>query len=389
MIPYRRWFPLTAVAAALALAAAGCGSDDDGSSPNTTAAGGSSEANGQAAAKVAELEKPNTAFEAPGPEFDASKAQGKKLVFIGPLSIPFAQQNAEGFKQAAAEVGATVQAIDGKAQVNDYVRAIQQAVSQKVDAIVIESLPVSLFESQLKEAEAAGIPVISLENHDPGPPPASDPKAVVASVDQCHACAGRAMADFAIADSGGKAKAVAIWSSDVATIGQPQVDAIKSEFAELCPDCTLEVVDAPLAQWSTRLAGLTRSTLTANPDVNYILPLYDGMVSFVEPAIRQANAADRVKIVSFNATPSVMESLKDGGTVAADVGAGSVRLGWALGDQVFRVLAGVEPVPDPKVPIRLFTANNIGSIDIDDPEEMWYGDPAVWRDGYKQLWGVS
>jgi ribose transport system substrate-binding protein len=389
----RRTGAMAALAATIALAAAGCGGDDDG---GATAAGGATTSTpatsgpeDQAAQLVADAQEPTAGFEAPGEPFDASKVRGKKIVFIGPLSIPFAQQNAEGLKQAGEAAGATVEAIDGKAQVNDYVRAIEQAISQKADVILIESLPVSLFASQLKKAEAAGIPVISVENHDPGPPPPSDPKAVVASVDQCHACAGRAMAQLAVADSKGKANAVAIWSSDVAGIGTPQVDAIKEEFAKLCPDCKLKVIDAPLAQWATRLGGLTRTTLTANPDVDYILPLYDGMVSFVEPAVRQANAAGRVKVISFNATPSVMKSLKSDGMVIGDVGAGSVRLGWAVADQAFRVLSGVDPVPDPKVPIRLFTASNIEGVDINAAEETWYGDPAEWRDGYKKLWGLT
>jgi hypothetical protein len=53
------------------------------------------------------------------------------------------------------------------------------------------------------------------------------------------------------------------------------------------------------------------------------------------------------------------------------------------------VLAGADPVDDPKIPVRLFTADNIDEIDIKAKEETWFGDPAEWREGYKELWGVG
>jgi hypothetical protein len=67
---------------------------------------------------------------------------------------------------------------------------------------------------------------------------------------------------------------------------------------------------------------------------------------------------------------------------------GNVRLGWAIADQAFRILAGEEAILDPKIPVRLFTSENIGEIDIDAKEETWFGDPAEWRDGYKEIWGL-
>lgn len=340
-----------------------------------------------ATAVVASSSKPDTSFVAPGPSFDATKVKGKTIYLIAPLSIPFVQEELAGIKEAVAVAGATLVALDGNV-VDAYVRGVQQAIAQKADVILIESFPVSLFSTQIAQAQAAGIKVISVENHDPGLPPSTDPKGVVGSVDQCHACAGREMADYAIADSDGKADAIVFWSSDVPGIGKPQVDAIQSEFAKNCPSCSVKVVDAPLAQWSTGLTQLTSSTLTADPQASYLLPLYDGMVSFMQPAVKLANRTEKVKIVTFNATAAVMNLMKSGNLVAADVGVNNARLGWAIADQAFRAIAGAAPVADPKVPTLLFTKQNIGTIDLTAASDTWYGDSSLWRNGYKKLWGL-
>jgi ribose transport system substrate-binding protein len=372
---------------ALALAAAGCGASSSETSSSSTA--GSSDSGGLTAAKTAAATgaKPNVGFTEPGPAFDASKVRGKKIWIITFLSVPFAQQNVQGFKEAATAVGASVTAFDGTAGVDAYQRGIKEAVARNADAIVVGTLDPALFRTALNAAKAKGIKVVAVSSHAPGQlPSAGDP--VFGYVDPCYACAGQLMADSVISDSGGKAHAVAIWSSDVRIPGQNEVGAIKSEFKEKCPGCSLDVVDVPAAQWATRLQPVTQATLASKPDVKYLLPLYDGMVSFMVPAIRAAAANRGVKIASFNATPAVMQQIGDGKAVLADVGIGSVRYGWGWADQTFRALAGAKPVADEKLPVRLFDPTNIGSVDLKASTDTWYGD-VDYRSAYKKLWGVT
>jgi hypothetical protein len=122
--------------------------------------------------------------------------------------------------------------------------------------------------------------------------------------------------------------------------------------------------------------------------VGYILPLYDGMVTFMVPGIRAANALSRVKISSFNATPAVMQQISSSGDVLSDVGIGSVRYGWGWADQTFRVLSGVPAVTDENLPVRLFDASNIGTIDLSASTDSWYG-TVDYRSAYRKLWGLT
>jgi ribose transport system substrate-binding protein len=332
-------------------------------------------------------EQPNTGFQAPGPAFGTSSLAGKKIWVITFLSVPFAQQNVQGIQEAAAAVGAKVSTVDGTAGVAAYQQGISEATAQGASAVVVGTLNPSLFTPQLTQARAKGIKVVAVSSQKPGTlPPASQP--VNGYVDPCYTCAGALMADSVIADSKGKAHAVVLWSSDVQIPGETQLGAIKSEFKKNCPSCVLKVVDVPSTEWATRLQSATQTVLTSDPSVNYLLPLYDGMVSYMQPAIRAAGALKRVKIATFNATPAVMQQIGGGGDVLADVGIGSIRYGWAWADQTFRALAGVAPVKSEQLPVRLFDASNIGQLNLAASTDTWYG-TVNYRAAYLKLWGAK
>ena len=106
------------------------------------------------------------------------------------------------------------------------------------------------------------------------------------------------------------------------------------------------------------------------------------------PAVHAANAEGRVKIVSFNALPAMMTSLRNGDVVAADIGTSGQQLGWALADQILRVLTHHKPVLDVQLPIRLFDAHNIGSIKLTAPQQTWYGN-LDFGSAYERLWGLK
>lgn len=377
----------------MSLAAAGgllaaCGGEED-SAPTEGGEGGGGDAKGvdEARSSVAKWEKAPSEFEAPGPEFDATAARGRTVWAVLILSIPFAQINAAGYEEALTAAGIELVKFDGKASVQQTSRGIQQAIAQRADLLLVQTLPATLFASDFARATQSGIPVVMVENQDPGPRNPDEPDAVAAGADQCHQCVGEIQADFTIADSGGEGKAVVVWSADIPGIGQPQLDGITSEFKRLAPDFDVDVKDVPIARWESGLPTLTQS-LVRDPSVKYLLPLYDGMVLHMLPAVHAAGAQDRVKIVTFNATPSVLESLKEGDVVAANIGANPEQFGWAWADQTLRLLSDIEPVADIKLPIRLFTENNIDTIDLDAPQQTWYGDTG-FKDDYKKLWGVA
>jgi ribose transport system substrate-binding protein len=324
----------------------------------------------------------------PGKPFDASKAKGKQIWYVSlSLSIPFEQYMAQGIKQGAALVGAKGVGFDGKFSAADAARGLRLAIQSKASVIMLGGVEPSLVAPALADAKKAGIPVIMVNTQDPGPVRKDYPPAVIGMATHSFSWPGRAEADFITADSNGKAKILFMSTNDLPNITGPEKRAFLSETKRVCPGCQVEVMNVPSSQWS-QLTTKTASYIRAHPDVQYIVPDFDGMVIFALPGVHSAHAQGKVKIVSFNATPSVMKALKNKDVVVAETGGPNLLQGWALADQALRVAAGQKPLPDIGILDRLFTQANIGSINLNAQESTWYG-KVDYVAAYKKLWGVS
>ncbi len=379
-------FALVAAIAALTLAA--CGGDDEDTTSNGSGGGSASGGVDEAKQAIADLEKPVT-FTAPGPKFEVGDSLKGKTIYVvaNGLNFPFVQAIVGALEDGAELTGAKIVAVDGAGDAAKAAKLVEQGVGRDVDAIVIQSFPAEQLTAALKTAKAADIPVIELSGRDPQLPPASIADVGVGAIASfCYTCAGEQMAQFAVADSGGDVNAVLF---DVPEIGVSKLEraGFESELKKLCPDCTVKVVDAPLAGWNKDLPSLTTSVLQRDPSVNYLVPLYDSMISIMEPAIATAQAED-VKVVSYNATQPALQMLADGKLVAGDVGGMNAWLGWAAMDQIARLASDNPPAEDTQIPHRIFTAENIDSIDLSKPETTWYGDLDLSAE-YGALWGVK
>lgn len=308
-------------------------------------------------------------------------------MIAGDLSVPYSQEyqrNAvEGLEAAGVKVIEGAHGYDpGQAA-----RLMEQCVARHADVIVSPALSSDLLAEPIKAVKAAGIPYVEAFIDDPGPlKPEVEARGVVAGIHTCTACAGRTLSDWVAVDSGGDAHAVAIW--DAATpIGVYEHTAMRKELATVCPECTFDLKSVPRPpDWPQRLPTLTASIIK-DPEVSYLMPVYSDMGTLMAPSVASAGAQDRVKIASYNTNKPSLKMIRDGGPVAANVGELPAWIGWAVADQLLRVLAGEEPLDDNKVPQRLFDATNVDSVDVDGDPERWFG--VDFQAGYKALWGLQ
>jgi ribose transport system substrate-binding protein len=336
---------------------------------------------------VAQYEQPPK-WAPPGKPFDASKAKGKQIWYVSlSLSIPFEQYMLQGIQQGAKSVGAKGVGFDAKFSAAEGSRGIEQAIRAKAAVIMVGGLEPSLVGPALSDAEKAGIPVIMANVQDPGPPRKDYPSAVKAFATHSFSWPGKAEADFITVDSKGKANILFMSTSDIPNITTPEKNAFLNELKRVCSGCKAQVMDVPSSQWS-QLQTKTASYIRSHPDVQYIVPDFDGMVIFALPGVHSAGAQGKVKIVSFNATPSVMKALKNHDVVVAETGGPNLLQGWAFADQALRVAAGVKPLSDIGIKDRLFDASNINSINLKAQESTWYGN-IDYVAAYKKLWGVT
>lgn len=386
----RRWLLLAMLA--LALVAAGCGGDNEeagaptASEPAETAteAGRIVE---EAQAMIDEAKAP-LEFEAPGPPIDVSEANGKRILVLSvDQRVPTLAQAAGVMQEAGQAAGVTVDVFDAKSDVARMQQGLDQAVRQ-ADAAILLGIPIALVGPGLAKAKAADVPTVSVLNNEPEadePGQGAGDENVYATTAPSYFKGGQLVAAKAIVDTEGEANVVIFNTSEI-TPSAPSVEGIKSMLAR-CDGCEIVAEnDTPLAEWSTALSGKAVSAIRQNPDVNYLLPIFDGMGIFVHAGILQANAADRVKVAAFNGTPAALDIIVQDEAFTGDPGQPNGWLGWHAVDQALRGMLGEEP-GSPEIPIRFFDASNLEDVDVNDLDEP-YGDPD-YRDGFRELWGVS
>jgi ribose transport system substrate-binding protein len=331
------------------------------------------------------------AFVAPGPAFAARARLHGKRIFEIPItsSVPFVGAVEQGMRQAASVVGAQLVVYTNEGQPPQWAQGIATAIAQRASAIVLLAQDPQLVRPQIARARQAGIPVVVLRTTgegEPCPSEGSGPMIATACVPGPFETAGRLEADAVIAQSHGTADALVITSTDAHST-EPLVRGLRQELRLRCPACKTRLVDVPIPEWATRIRTEVQSALVRDPNIDYVVPIYDSMSQFAVPAIAASGAAGRVKIDTFNGTPFVLKLLQDRNVVAMDAGESLAWVGWAGMDQVFRVLAGERPASTEHTPLRVFDATNAGEAGRPPRFDTGYG--SAYVDGYRKLWGAS
>jgi ribose transport system substrate-binding protein len=316
-----------------------------------------------------------------------SSLNGKTIFYVSSgLTFPFSQEVVKGVKDAAKVVGARVTVVDSAGDPSKASSFIDQAVSRKAVAIVLQGTDPFAVSAAVKSAKAARIPVISVAALNAGPVPAQlRSSGLSANVSFDYLDVGRRLARFVVADSNGQAN-VATISSSTFRISAGTVTTFTKELTRLCPDCKSTVKDSPLPQWQTGLGPLARTIVTSDPGVNYMFPIVDAMALFVKPALAAASAQSKVRIVSQNASQADIKAIAKGDDPeVANVGGPNEWLGWGTVDQIARLALKKPPARTEGVPNRTFDRKNIGSINV-NKKSTWYGS-LDFRAFYRELWG--
>jgi ribose transport system substrate-binding protein len=374
------------------LATAGCGGDDDsgaGGGGADGSNGGAENSRGVQAAKAqVDRFKQEPRFVPPGRPFDAREAVEGKTIWSIPSSsaVPFVANIQRFEKQIAADVGVRLTPWPNQGQPAQWVQGMQQAVSRGADVIdLLAGINPAAVAQQIKAAERRDIPTVVSHLFDPSQP---SPVDAAARVDIPYGQAGRLIADWAIWKTNGKANALVVTVNEVPSTA-PMVKGIRDEFTKNCgADCKLSFTNVTIAESAQRIQPQVQSALVRDPKINYVLALYDSVeVPGVVAAIRGANATNRVKVATFNGTPAILKMIKDGDIVEMDVGEDINWIAHAVMDQDMRLLAGLEPVKDPRIGIRVFDDSNIAAVG--DPPEDAKGYGSSYVDGYARLWQLK
>jgi ribose transport system substrate-binding protein len=377
MVSRKRWLVAVAAVASLGLVAAGCGDDGGG---GTTAAAGGPDVSGAQAQIDAFRAVPE--FKAPGDTVDAAAAKGKKVAIIPASSnVPFVSTIASNMTKIGTSAGLEVSTFKNQGTPAEWTQGVTDAISKGADSIdLLAGIDPAAVSAQVTQATGAGKSVIVTHLYDVNQE--VDPN-VTAATNIPYAQAGRLLADWAIVKTEGKANVLVTTITQVnSTV--PMVAGIEDEFGTRCGEgCKITKIDSTIANLG-KLQQQVQSALTSNPDINYVINLYDSAQAPQTSAAITALGRDDLKIATFNGTPDILKLIKPGSVIEMDVGENLEWIAYGAIDQHLRVLSGADPTTTPNLPIRVFDETNVA-----ESTEDGGGFGTSWRDSYMELWGLK
>ena len=320
-----------------------------------------------------------------GPTSGAKAVPGKTVVYVAAdLRNGGIQGVADGMKEAAGVIGWDVRVLDGQGSVTGIDSAFGQAIALKPAGIVVGGFDVVQSAAKIEEAAAAGIVVVAWHG-GPKPGPMPDNK-IFMNVGTDSAKVAEVAADYAIAQSGGKA-GVVIFTDSAYAIALSKARAMEAVI-KTCAGCTvLSFEDTPLADTSTRMPQLATSLLQRFGDKwTWTLAINDLYYDFIAPPLVAAGrdpAGPPANVSAGDGSSSAYERIRTGQYQAATVPEPLSLHGWQLTDELNRAFAK-QPASNYIAPVHLVVEAN---ADKDGGPRGVYDPDSGYRDVYKRIWG--
>jgi ribose transport system substrate-binding protein len=310
--------------------------------------------------------------------------KGKSILGIPVSSAnPFTKNIYMSMGNVAKQVGFTFREWENQGQPSQWVQGMDYAVNNKFNLIdLLGGTDPKVLQPQVEKATGAGIKVIASHYSGFEQPL---PGYISGAVPIDYLKAGELLADWAIWKTDAKVNALVIVSTEVYST-ESMINGIKADFEKNCPGCKYKIVNAPVPEWSTKIQPTVQASLVADPSINYVIPIYDSMSQFVVPAITITGKSGSVKIATFNGTPFVL-GLVQQGSVEMDIGENLDWIGHALTDAEMRILCGLEPIKDPKIPFYIFDSSNAANAGKPPQLSTGYGD--AYLAGYAKQWKLE
>lgn len=318
-----------------------------------------------------------------GPTSGPKPIAGKKIIYVtndsrNALQVVWGQ----AMEEAANKIGWTLTTLDGQGTVNGWTAAFSQAIASNPDGIMTACDAASI-QGPITDAFNRKIPVVGLHAAAlPGPDPQLH---LWDNISSSGEEIGKALADYIIADSNGKGRAIILYDAQYA-IAKLKAESMKKEFAK-CTSCTLlDYVNSPLAEVTTQMPQLASSWVSRYGAPFYVMTIADYYYDFLVPPLRAGGVkpAD-VKLVGADGTPKAYDRIRNGDYQVATVPEPPGLQGYQAIDEMNRALNGAPPssfVP----PVYVVTSQNIdkegGSQNTFDPSNNY-------KSEYAKIWGVQ
>lgn len=391
-LPGRRLLSSAAVIAASAALAA-CSSSSSSTTTTTTSPAGGSSTGSTASAGVAKAQQmvaqlETTTSQYPVPTASVSGVPGFKgrTVYYIPLDahIPGFVVTAQTMKVALTKAGLKFQECDGQGTPSTIASCVSQAAGAGAAGIVLDAIPYGMAQNALDGAKSKGVPIVIADQYASGATSNNQVAYVEGVVDQPSQVAW-----WLIANSQGKAKAIISEEADSPS-SIAYVQNSLPIYRQYCPACNIVVKQITATETNPQLQAAVSSYIQANPDVQYFYTEFEDSLQPTMAGIQQSGKSSSVDLAVAGGSVNGLGLLKGGQVVKAVVAVDQAYAGWALTDEVLRMMTKSGPANE-TFPSRLFTAQNIGSIQVTPAAQasgVWFGDSSYTSD-FAKLWGMG
>jgi ribose transport system substrate-binding protein len=326
-----------------------------------------------------------------GPSESPAPKQGINVTIIPEqMASTGSSRPTEAVVAEAKKLGWNPKVSDGQGKPDIQLNALNTAVDEKADAVVLIFVDTTRVQSALKRAIEANIPVITLGSLKNTPDTVPD-----VSFDWVRA--GEALAQYMVWKSEGKLNLVQMKNTDlyITVNGQYKGSQEYLENEENCPGCNIVTKEWSLASFedpTTGPAAQATATLQADPSLNWV-SCFDSCLFRVANAMNRAGLSDKVSGAGFDCNPENVAIIRAGGSQKVCFADPREWLAYAAVDNINRMTNGQKPFDYTKsIPIAMFDKETLESLPQDKSAELektgWQGN-FDFRAKFEELWGIK
>lgn len=303
---------------------------------------------------------------------------GKTIVYMKCNQAQCIQQG-DALKEAATTIGWKYEDIPfNSEEPATLVSAMKQALTKNPVAVSLPVIGRELWESVVPAYKDAGVYIVP---NSVGPMEYDE--TVIGQLGGNQEAWGEIMANWAIADSNGKANVLVETVPSFPILGTA-LEGYQKTMKKNCPECKMTVVENTIPQLvGGQIPGTMVAALQKDPSINYTYTVSGAFNAGLVPALKAAGLDDRVKISGGAGDQSNLSAVKNG-TEHAYNGAAIEFLLWGSLDMVLRKTQGMDFDPNGGTgPTQLLTK------DVDFETSSSYNKPVDWKAQFAKLWLVK
>jgi ribose transport system substrate-binding protein len=263
------------------------------------------------------------------------------------LQLLFFNQINAGAKMIADKAGAALQVVSGNDDSVAQANAMDNFISNGVDAIIVAPIDVDGIKPSVRKAAAAGIPVVAVDQ-------TVDDPAIATQVGTGNTRGG--------AQAGEKLLEVSKGTGTVGIVSEPNfIIGLERQkgFTDTVQAGGMQVgtiVDGRASQENAQTAA--ENLLTGNRNMHYVYAISEPDLIGVVAAVNSQGAANRIQAVGWDLSEQAVQALK-AGWLKGVVQQNPFEFGYAAANAAIDHACGRQTPRSISIPTQIVTADNL------------------------------